>query len=162
MAKTMKCLKRNGDWIGSRDDRDGRVMASCPARRGRRHRAFTLIEVTIAAGILFICLFAVLELLSSCLRNARSLQHSTLDAGQLAAEASISQKLIEGSDSGDFGDLYPGYHWRSETNFAGTNGLFEVDFTIFRPMDEGGGERHMSILLFRPESPVGPGGRPVR
>lgn len=137
-------------------------MAKRCGRRVRGHRAFTLIEVTIAAGILFICLFAVLELLSSCLRNARALQHSTLDCGMLAAEASINQKLIEGSDNGDFGDLYPGYHWRSETNFAGTNGLYEVDFTIYRPGDEGGGERRMSILMFRPDSPVGPGGRPTR
>jgi len=43
----------------------------------------------------------------------------------LVPEATMSQRLIEGSDSGDFGDLYPGYRWRSETNFYGTNGLFE-------------------------------------
>jgi hypothetical protein len=162
MADTMKCRTTSSEGSRVRNRRDESSAVRRAARRVRVCRAFTLIEVTIAAGILFICLFAVLELLSSCLRNARALQHSTLDAGMLAAEASVSQKLVEGSDSGDFGELYPGYRWKSETNFYGTNGLFEVDFTIYRPTDENGGETHMSILLFRPESPVGPGGRPVR
>ena len=114
--------------------------------------AFTLIEVTIAAGILFMCLFAILALLSNTLRNARSLQRTTLDAGMLAAEATLNQKLDEGMDSGDFGDLYPGYTWQSATNLVGTNGLFEVDYTITSPISDGGSEIHMSILLFRPDS----------
>ncbi len=133
------------------------VAAAAGFRGGRvaDHRsAFTLIEVTIAAGILFMCLFAILALLSNTLRNARALQHTTLDAGMLAAEASVNQKLEEGMDSGDFGDLYPGFTWQSETNLAGTNGLFEVDFTIRHPAGEGGSETHMSILLYRPDSPL--------
>ena len=137
MAGTMKCPTTSDERSRTGGSGGRRAMGRHAAHvRGRR--AFTLIEVTIAAGILFICLFAVLELLSICLRNARALQRSTLDPGMLAAEATLSQRLIEGSDSGDFGDLYPGYHWRSETNFYGTNGLFEVNFTIYNPASEGG------------------------
>jgi Tfp pilus assembly protein PilV len=120
-------------------------------RLNRARHAFTLIEVTIAAGILFMCLFAILALLSQTLRNARSLQRSNLDCGILAAEASPNLKLEEGQDTGDFGELYAGYRWQSVTNLI-TNGLFEVEFTIFRPESDGGGESRMTILLFRPDS----------
>ena len=126
---------------------------------GRRSlRAFTLIEVMIAGGILFACLFGILAVLANCLSNARALRTSSLDCGMLAAEASQSQRLIEASDSGDFGDLYLGYSWTSETNIAEvngmtlSNGMFSVDFVIFPP---GGktADSHMRILLFRPDSP---------
>jgi len=48
--------------------------------------AFTLLEVMIASGILFLCLFAILQLLSSSLRGARILQRTTVDAGMRAGE----------------------------------------------------------------------------
>jgi Tfp pilus assembly protein PilV len=123
--------------------------------------AFTLIEVMIASGILFVCLFAILGLLANTLRNARALQRKPVDAGMLAAELSLTNKLYEGSDSGDFGDDYPGYHWRSEIFSAETNGLFAVDFTVYR-RGQHTPESHMTILLFRPESNVGPGGAAPR
>lgn len=134
--------------------------AKCEVRSGKRFRvscfafqarAFTLLEVMIAAGILFMCLFAILELLAGTLRNARSLQHSSVDAGMLAAELSLTNKLTEGTESGDFGKLYPDYRWERTITEAGTNGLFEVDFTVFR---RGSSEEktHMSVLMFKPES----------
>jgi len=104
-----------------------------------------------AAGILFLCLFAILQLLSTSLRGARILQRSTVDAGMLAAELSLTNKLSEGSESGDFGKLYPEFRWTREVQEASTNGLFQVDFTVYRrgvPTPES----HLSFLLFRPES----------
>ena len=47
---------------------------------------FTLLEVMIASGILFLCLFAILQLLSVSLRNARVLQRTQVDAGKLASQ----------------------------------------------------------------------------
>ena len=129
---------------GSRRSRD-RV-------RPRAAGAFTLIEVTIAGGILFICLFAILGLLANTLRNARSLQRTSVDAGILAAQLSLTNKLSEGQDSGDFEDMYPDYEWKSDTSEVSTNGLFEIDFTVYPRSGQRGGESHMSILLFRPES----------
>jgi type II secretory pathway pseudopilin PulG len=117
----------------------------------RLARAFTLLEVMIASGILFLCLFAILQLLSTSLRGARILQRNTVDAGMLAAELSLTNKLTEGSDSGDFGKIYPDYRWAREIAEASTNGLFQVDFTVYRrgvPTPES----HLSILLFKPES----------
>jgi hypothetical protein len=123
--------------------------------------AFTLIEVMIASGILFICLFAILGLLANTLRNARVLQRKSVDAGMLAAELSLTNKLYEGSDSGNFENLYPGYRWRQEIVSVETNGLFVVDFAISRAGADNS-ESHMTILLFRPESPTTPGGGGIR
>ena len=118
----------------------------------RRSAAFTLLEVMIAAGILFICLFASLELQSNSLRSARLLQRSSMDAGLLAAELSLTNQLSEGFDSGDFGDLYPDHQWHRDIREIGTNGLFEINFTITQVSGDEGAVSHLSIQLFRPES----------
>ncbi len=114
----------------------------------------------IAGAILFMCLFAILALLANTLRNARVLQNQKVDAGMVAAQLSLTNRIYEGSDSGDFGELYQDYTWKSETTAVGTNGLFQVDFTVEHSP---GGEKdsQMSILLFRPES-VQPGAPPPR
>lgn len=112
---------------------------------------FTLLEVMIAAGILFLCLFAVLELLSSSLRNARVLQRTKVDAGMLAADLSLTNKLTEGTASGDFGKLYPGYRWTREIREVSTNGLFEVHWEVYRGNGPGK-ESELSVLMFKPES----------
>jgi hypothetical protein len=118
----------------------------------RRTSAFTLLEVMIASGILFMCLFAILQLLSTSLKNARILQRSTVDAGMLAAQLSLTNKLSEGRESGDFGKLYPDYRWTREIQEASSNGLFQVDFVVYRRTGDHGVESHLSILLFKPES----------
>ena len=78
-------------------------------------RAFTLIEVMVASGILFMCLFAVLAVLSNGLRNARALQRRTLDPGMAAAELytqfTTTNRIGACSGSGDFGDVYPDYRY---------------------------------------------------
>lgn len=124
----------------------------------KRATAFTLIEVMIASGILFVCLFAILGLLANTLRNARGLQRSPVDAGMLAAELSLTNKLSEGADSGDFGDAYRDYRWRRDIFQAETNGLFAVDFVVFRQGHEHTPESHMTVLFFRPDSTLTPGG----
>jgi Tfp pilus assembly protein PilV len=126
---------------------------------GPRHgpAAFTLMEVMIAGGILFMCLFAILALVANSLSNARALQRMPVDpAGSLAAAASLNQRLIESSDSGDFGDLYPDYRWTAATNQIATNGLFQVDFVVYRRGDARAVLSRMSILLYRPDSPRTP------
>jgi hypothetical protein len=119
--------------------------------------AFTLMEVMIAGGILFMCLFAILALVANTLSNARGLQRLPVDAGVLAADAFLSQKLTEGSDSGDFEDVFPDYRWISETNLylSDTNGLFQVDVAVLRRSGDRSVVSRMSILLYRPDSPRG-------
>jgi hypothetical protein len=134
-----------------------------PHRVARSTRtAFSLLEVMIASGIFFMCIFAVLAMVSSVLRNARSLRRIELDAGMVAAQLCVTNKLTEGTDSGDFGKLYPGYSWESDTYEAETNGLWQVDIVVrrqgvARPVDQ------MSLYLYRPDSQAGfgrPGFRP--
>jgi hypothetical protein len=119
-------------------------------RTGRA--AFSVLEVMIAAGIFFMAIFAILAMVSTVLRNARGLRRTELDASMVAAQVCNTNKLYEGSQSGDFGNLYPGYSWEAETMEAGTNGLFQVDIVVrlrgaSQPVDS------MSIYLFRPDSP---------
>lgn len=117
--------------------------------------AFTLLEVMIAMGIFFMCIFALLELVATNLRAVRALQQPPVDVSLLIDDLCQTNKLQEGSDSGDFGDLdiFKGYHWTSEITQVATNGLFKVDFVVTH---EGGGnnsETQMSVLLWRPDSP---------
>lgn len=119
-----------------------------------RRRAFTLVEVMIALGIFFMAMFAILGLVSNSLRNARALQRRTVDAGMVASELSLTNKLAEGLDTGDFADMYPDFEWTRDIYEAGTNGLFQVDMIVQRRRG-GTVESKLSILLYRPESPPG-------
>jgi hypothetical protein len=115
----------------------------------------------IAAGIFFVCMFAILAMMSGVLRNARILRRAELDAGMVAAQISNTNKLYEGSESGDFGKLYQDYSWDSDRYEVGTNGLWQVDIIVRRrgmqkPVDV------MSIWLFRPDSQSGFGRPTIR
>lgn len=123
-----------------------------PPRIPRSRSAFSLLEVMIAGAVFFMAIFAILAMVANVLRNARSLRRAELDAGMVAAQVGNTNKLYEGVQSGDFGNLYPGYSWEAETLEAATNGLFQVDIVVRlrgvqQPVDS------MSIFLFRPESP---------
>jgi hypothetical protein len=122
--------------------------------KSRPQTAFSLLEVMIASGIFFMCIFSILAMVSGLLRNARSLRRIELDAGMVAAQVCNTNKLTEGAESGDFGNLYPGYSWETDTYEAETNGLWQVDIVVRRhgipqPVDQ------MSIFLYRPESQSG-------
>ncbi len=122
----------------------------------RRYRAaFTLIEVMVAIGIFFMAMFAILGLMSNTLRNARLLQQQRVDASMLISQLSLTNQLAEGSDSGDFGELYPGYRWTSEITER-TNGLFQVEYLVTGPTIPGSEpvQSHMTVLLWRPNSPT--------
>ena len=107
----------------------------------------------IAIGIFFMCVFVILELVSTNLRHIQHLQKPTVDIGSLASELSLTNKLEEGGDVGNFGSLYPGVSWSREITMVGTNGLFQVDFTV--QDGAGGGQSKLSIFLYRPESKSG-------
>src|SRR5437016_4905700 len=94
--------------------------------------AFTIMEVMIACMIFFMAMFAILQMVSSTLRNARALQHGEVDAGMVAAMLSKTNRVTEGGDSGDFGDAYPDFSWETESFEAETNGLWQVDIKVLR------------------------------
>jgi type II secretory pathway pseudopilin PulG len=116
--------------------------------------AFSLLEVMIAIGIFFMSTFVILSLVSSVLQNARRLQRPMVDASMIASELSLTNQLVEATQTGDFGDAYPGYNWTAEINEVMSNKLFQVDFVV-----EKDGSREvvdkMTVLFFRPQSPAG-------
>jgi Tfp pilus assembly protein PilV len=116
-------------------------------------KAFSLIECMIAIAAFFIAVFAILALISQSLQNARRLQRPIVDAGMLASELSLTNQLVEGTESGDFGDVYPGSTWTATTTEVLSNKLYEVDYVVKRA-DSDRPEK-MSILLFRPQSKGG-------
>jgi hypothetical protein len=129
-------------------------LAARPSPLRSAQAGFSLLEVMIACGIFFMAVFSILALISGVLRNARSLRRVELDAGMVAAQVSNTNKLTEGSQSGDFGNLYPDYSWETDQYEVATNGLWQVDIVVRRrglpqPVDI------MSIWLYRPESQSG-------
>lgn len=121
-------------------------------------RAFTLLEVAIASAVLAIALFAILNLCATSLRTARSLGRVHVDASSLAAQLSLTNRIEEGVDSGDFGELHPGYSWikrTSEFNFGNgpvSNGLYLVEIEVTGGSGPQPDRSAMQFLLYRPDS----------
>jgi Tfp pilus assembly protein PilV len=133
------------------------------SRQNHAH-AFTILEVIIACAIFFIAGFAILELVTRSVAAARSLQQREPDAGMIAAVLSLTNRLVEGTESGDFediaGNVYKDYSWTREIYEVGSNGYFQVDFAVFNERKKGAEPVTMSIRLYRPESPPGSATQP--
>jgi len=113
--------------------------------------AFTLLEVMIAVMIFFMCMFSILALVSGSLSSVRAFQQTTVNPGTLAAQLSLTNALEEGTAEGDFGEAYRDYRWTSDTEAAGTNGLFSVNFKVYRTGNQKP-DSELNVLLFRPGS----------
>lgn len=124
----------------------------------RRSNAFTLLEVAIASAVLAVALFAILTLCITNLRTARALGRIHVDPTSIAALLSITNRLEEGVESGDFGDLNPGYTWTrriSEYNFGQgsvSNGLYLVEIEVQGGTGPTPDKSGMQFLLYRPDS----------
>ena len=117
-------------------------------------RGFTLLEVMIAMAVFFIVVFAVLGMVVQSLHAARALQRPQPDFSILASVLSLSNVLEEGVESGDFQDLgaeFNDYRWERQILEVGSNGLFQVDFYVFKK-DAHGKEisENMSVLMYKP------------
>jgi len=126
------------------------------SRMPKNRRAFSLLEVMIAVGIFFMALISILGVMTRGLATARSLQRSGPDCGILAASISLTNQLHDGkSDHGDFGKMYPGFSWERETYCIGSNGLFQLNFFIFKQQPDGRTELYdaMSTWMYKPDSP---------
>lgn len=83
-------------------------------------RGFTLLEVMIAVSIIAIALVVLFGSQSKSLSHATEVQFNTL-APMLASVklAELDGKVISPeNDDGDFGDDFPGYTWKIETEDA--------------------------------------------
>lgn len=128
-------------------------QSRAPLTRG----GFTLLEVMIAVGILFICLFGVLALLSNSLVAARHLQqHRTIDTGTVAGliyvQLTNTNNVTEGPVDVDLEEMYPGCKCDAEVNQLATNGLCQVDFLVQRNQHL---EVKSSFLMYLPAMKVG-------
>ena len=132
--------------------------SGCGARVGQRS-AFTLLEVMIALTIFFMAIFTILGSVSRSLGAARGLQQRFPDIGPAVADLMLTNRLEEGTASGDFGDAYPGCTWSRDVYLKSTNGFFQVDVTIHSAKGRQSVDWSTSILLWRPESRVSSFGR---
>ena len=134
-------------------------MKTFPIRhREPATRAFTLLEVAIASAVLAVALFAILTLCITNIRTARALGRVHVDPSSVAALLSLTNRLEEGVDSGDFGDVNPGYTWTrriSEFDFGNggvSNGLFLVEIEVTGGSGPNPDRSTMQLLLYRPDS----------
>lgn len=114
--------------------------------------AFSLLEVVIASALFFMTMFSILGVMTRGLEQARSLQQLPPDVSSIASLLSITNVLEEGSESGDFGELYPETTWTRNAYEVGSNGLFQVDFYVNTQVRGKNAQQVTSILLYRPQS----------
>ena len=118
--------------------------------------AFTLLEIVVAMAIFFMAYFSIMELLNTNLRAARSLNVTQVDFTQVVYDMLATNRLEEISESGDFGDMYPGWSWTREAYEVSTNGFFQIDLEVYHPGSFWGRDSTaMSLWLYRPESILG-------
>ena len=122
---------------------------------------FTLLEVMIATAIIAIALVAALGSQSQSLSLANEAKFATTVAflaqkKMAELEAEDPKKLR--SDSGDFGEDFPGYRWESEVDDATLDGsekisdhVQKIGLTVY--WAEGGGYRYrLTLCRFVPKT----------
>jgi len=124
-----------------------------------RRRGFSLMEVMIAIGIFFMCVFTILSLVSGSLENARRLQRPLVDAGAVASWLSVTNRLVEGTYTVNLGsllgDAYNGYNCTYDVEEVETNRLFQVGYTVRSTTGSHETILSMTNLFFSPQSPAG-------
>ena len=96
---------------------------------GRLAFGFTLLEVMVAMAVLAIVLVSVYRMHSQTLTMntaARFYTQAPLLAQKKMAEVTTTSSSIFASDSGDFGENYPGYSWDVSTTDVLSEVLGEV------------------------------------
>ena len=136
----------------------------CPKnKRLAKRGGFSLVEVTVAMGIFFMCMYALIGLTITNLKMARELQFVEPDVGWVASELSLMNEVEEGpvDGTGDFGDYYAGWSWQGEVIFypvlesyaSGTGedieneGLYQLNIVVDGPGDTG--QQTHSVLMYR-------------
>jgi general secretion pathway protein I len=129
---------------------------------GRREEGFTLLEVMVAMSIIAIAMTAVLNSQSQSVSLASEAKFSTtaaLLAQNKIAETEWGNRLDLASDSGDFGEDFPGYTWQVNVEDVSmdlpenvSNHLKEMKVTISWG-EEGAYRYELKAYRFMPEKP---------
>ena len=104
-------------------------------------KGFTLLEVMIAVALIAIALTTLLASQSQSVSFANSAKFETMAAllaqSKMSEIAAIGDNRALSSDSGDFGDDYPGYAWEvtvSDISIEGVDNisdyLKQIDLTV--------------------------------
>lgn len=131
--------------------------------KSRTHKVsgFTLLEVMIATAIIAIALVAALGSQSQSVSLANEAKFSTTVA--FLAQKKMAELEAEDleelrSDTGDFGEDFPGYRWESEVDDATLEGLEKVSdhikrirLTVYGAEDDGYQYR-LNLYRFAPEA----------
>jgi len=93
------------------------------------NKGFTLLEVMVAVAIIAIALTTLLGSQSQSVSFANSAKFETMAA--LLAQSKMSEITMQEagaitSDSGDFGDDYPGYRWEVNVNDTAIAGIDNI------------------------------------
>lgn len=99
----------------------------------RKTGGFTLLEVMIAMAILAIALVVVFQSQSQSISMASESRFVT--TASLLAQSKMSEmEAVDpgelGSGSGDFGDGYPGYSWRTTVDGTHMDSIKKIDVTV--------------------------------
>jgi prepilin-type N-terminal cleavage/methylation domain-containing protein len=138
-----------------------RPTPSIQAGRRFRRGGFTLLEVMVAIGIFFIGSCAILDLVSSSLKNVRLLQRPTVDASPILARYAATNSLIEGTWQGSLGEPellgkeYRDYNYIVNIVEISSNHLFSVECAIMPAHGKRAVLSDMTTILYRPQSPKG-------
>jgi len=94
-------------------------------------KGFTLLEIMIAVAIIAIALTALLGSQSQSVYFANSAKFETM--ATLLAQSKMSELVLEdsfslSSNSGDFGDDFPGYAWKATVNDIVIEGIDVSDY----------------------------------
>jgi general secretion pathway protein I len=122
---------------------------------------FTLLEVMIATAIIAIALVAALGSQSQSLSLASEAKFATTVAflaQKKMAELEVQDVKDLSSDSGDFGEDFPGYRWESQVDDPTLEGLEKISdhmkkigLTVYRA-EEARYQYRISLYRFVPEA----------
>ena len=132
-----------------------------PPLTPRPTTAFSLLEVMIAIAVFFISAFAILGLISSSLDNVRRLQRPTVDASPVLARYAATNRLVEGSYSGNLGDPdllgkeYRDFNYLVDVVEVASNHLYGVRCVITPSSGRREVISDLSTVLYKPQSPPG-------
>jgi general secretion pathway protein I len=111
----------------------GRSMRSWSSGSWDSQSGFTLLEVMIAMAILAIVLVAAYQSQSQSISmstNARFITTASLLAQDKMAEIESQTPVGMISGDGDFGEHFPGWHWKVEISDSGGRYMKKVALTI--------------------------------
>ena len=118
-----------------------------------------MLEVIIACAIFFMVAFSLLQMVTSSLIAAKSLQIRHPDPGIVLAALSLTNAFEEGSIAGDYDEIapgtYPSYRWEAFIEEIGSNGLFKVEVLTYNDKKPGESPAAITGVFWRPNSKPG-------